>query len=258
MSPPQSSRDPFAVTADPAAYVPRTATESVLVQLESSLREGVRTLALYGSSGSGKTLLLHVLAHRLDGDFQSLYVPYPKLGPDEFCQWMLAALNEPAGSDPEQALLGRIQRDAVMRFPPMLWMIDDAGHLPEETLERLAWLQSQARGFLRLLLVRSEGDPAQRFALAGLPVVEVELEGTMNGPDLARYVRTRLDRAPADPGSRARLESALDRLRDLSQGNPARLHAAAAALLCAHTPSCDALQSGDTESKPAATHQNRT
>jgi len=255
---PQPPIDPFGVTANPAAYVPRTATESVLVRLESALREGAGALSLYGPAGSGKTLLLHVLAHRLDGDFQSIYVPYPKLEPDELCQWLLAALNEPGGSDSERAVLARIQRDADMCFPPMLWMIDDAGHLPDGSLGCLVRLQSQARGSLRVLLVRSDGDPAQRFARAGLAIEEVELDGAMSGPELARYVRARLDRAPADACSRVRLEAALDRLGDLSGGNPARLHAAAAALLWAPTLASDDAQSSDTEPRSSATHQSRT
>jgi hypothetical protein len=54
----------------------------------------------------------------------------------------------------------------------------------------------------------------------------------MDSAEMAQYVRARLDRAGADPGQRAQIEAALDQLYARSHGNPGRLHAAAAALLC--------------------------
>lgn len=225
-------RDPFANTADADAYVPRTATESALVGLEMALRDGARVVCLGGPSGSGKTLLLRVLEERLAADFSSLRVPYSKLDSDEFCHWGLAALGEAPSADPERALAARIARGAAAGDPPLVWVIDDADLLPIPTLQTLLQLQRSTGAALRLLLARSGELPVDEFARAGVMPVNVELEGEMDSAEMAHYVRARLDRAGADPGQRAQIEAALDRLYARSHGNPGRLHAVAAALLC--------------------------
>lgn len=225
--------DPFSNTADPAAYVPRTATESVLVRLELALRGGAPMVVLAGQPGSGKTLLLRVLAERLDGDFNPIYVPYPKLSPEEFCQWALAVLNEVPYPGPLRALRARIARDAVSGFPPILWMVDDAGCMPLETLRLLMAIQAEADGALRVVWVGSSGFPVAELQRASVEVPEVELEGDMLPAETARYVRARLDHAGADPRSRARLEGAIERLHELSAGNPGRLHALASEMMLA-------------------------
>ncbi len=229
-------RDPFPTTADPEAYVPRTATEAVLVRLEMALRSGVPAVVLGGPAGAGKTLLVHVLAERLDGDFHVVYAPYPKLSPSEFCHWALAALNERPADDPERALAARIARDAASGFPPLLLTIDDAGCLPPETLRMLLALRGELEGHLRLLFVRSGDFRIAELERGGVDALDVELEGSMQPAETARYVRARLDRARADARSRARFEAALEQLHARSSGNPGRLHAIAAELLLAPAP----------------------
>jgi ABC-type multidrug transport system ATPase subunit len=240
--------DPFAPTANPAAYVPRTATEAVIVRLEGALRDGETVLSLSGPAGAGKTLLLHVLADRLDGDFHSIYMPYPKLSAPEFCQWALAALNEPEGCDPELTLSSRLARDAATGFPPLLLMVDDAELMPSDTLRLLARVQRAARGFVRILLVRGDDAPPSVFTRTGLLIEEVELEGSMDPKEMARYVHARLRRVPADAQSQQRLEASLHRLHAMTDGNPARLHVAASQLLGFRE------RFGDTRWNPEATY----
>jgi type II secretory pathway predicted ATPase ExeA len=228
-----SGPDPFASTADPAAYVPRTATEGVLVRLEMALREGARVICLGGPAGSGKTLLLRVLEERIAGDFEAIHVAYPNLAPDEFCEWALVELDAfERASDPEQALAARIARGAASGHPPLVWLIDDADSMPSETLLRLLRLQKRAGDAMRTVFVRANDRPLVELAMANLPSVDITLEGEMGSAEMAHYVRARLDYAGADPHQRAQLEGELDALYACSHGNPARLHAAAAALLC--------------------------
>jgi type II secretory pathway predicted ATPase ExeA len=226
-----ADRDPFPSTTDAAAYIPRTATESVLVRLEMALRDGARVVCLDGPAGSGKTLLLRVLEERLAGDFTSLRVPYPNLEPDEFFQWALASLRE-SSADPERALAERIVRDAVSGEQPLVWIIDDAQSLPAATLDRLLGLQRVTGDALRLLLASAGALPTDPFAQAGVLPVRVELEGEMESDEMQQYVRARLERAGADPAQCARVEASFDRLYAGSGGNPGRLHAAASVLLC--------------------------
>ena len=226
-----ADRDPFPNTTDAAGYVPRTATESVLVGLEMALRDGARVVCLEGPAGAGKTLLVRVLEERLAGDFAALRVPYPNLAPDEFFQWALASLRE-SSPDPERALAERIVRDAVSGAPPLVWVIDDAQSLPAATLERLLALQRVTGDALRLLLASTGALPSDAFARVGVAPAREELEGEMESDEMQQYVRARLERAGTDPVQRARIESSFDRLYAGSRGNPGRLHAAASVLLC--------------------------
>jgi type II secretory pathway predicted ATPase ExeA len=225
-------RDPFANTADADAYVPRIATESALVNLEMALHDGARVVCLEGPPGSGKTLLLRVLEERLAGEFAVLRVPYSKLDADELCRWALDALSQEPAGDPARVLAARIARGSAMGDPPLLWVIDDADLLPIPTLHVLLQLQRSAGESLRLLLARSGDLPADEFAEAGVRPLPVELEGEMDRSEMEQYVRARLDHVGADPGMRAQIEGAIEELHERSHGNPGRLHAAAAALLC--------------------------
>ena len=225
-------RDPFANTADADAYVPRTATEYTLVSLEMALHDGARVLCLTGPAGSGKSLILRVLEERIAEDFASLRVPYSKLDPDEFCRWGLDALGEQPVDGPDRALTARITRGAAMGDPPLVWVIDDADLLPMPTLQTLLAIQRSTGEALRLLFASTTELPRDEFTQAGVRPVNVELEGEMDSAEMATYVRARLLHAGADPADRAQIEAALDRLYARSRGNPGRLHAAAAALLC--------------------------
>jgi type II secretory pathway predicted ATPase ExeA len=227
-----TGRDPFTNTADVDAYVPRTATESVLVNLEMALRDGARVVWLTGPAGAGKTLLLRVLEERVAGDFAVLRVPYSKLDADEFFRWALDALGEPRAADAERALAARLARGANAGDAPLIWVIDDSDLLPVSTLLALLQLQRGTAGALRLLLASSTAPAGDELAQAGVMPAIVELEGDMGRDEMAHYVRARLVRAGADPGQRAAIEAELDRLYERSRGNPGRLHAAASALLC--------------------------
>jgi type II secretory pathway predicted ATPase ExeA len=224
--------DPFSDTNDPAAYVPRIATESALVEMEMALRDGARVVCLEGPPGSGKSMLLNVLEERFTGDFRALRVPYPKLDPDEFCHWGLAALRGTPVDDPERALAQRIASGAASGEPPLVWIIDDADCLPVPTLHSLLSVQRTTGDALRLLLARSGELPEEDLAQAGVRPVSVALDGEMESEEMAQYVRARLDRADVDAATRVQIEAALDQLYAHSRGNPRRLHAAASVLLC--------------------------
>ena len=242
--------DPFSDTTDPAAYVPRIATESALVEMEMALRDGARVICLEGPPGSGKSILLNVLEERFTGDFRALRVPYPKLEPDEFCHWALAALRGTPVDDPERALAERIARGAEAGDPPLVWIVDDADCLPAPTLHSLLSVQRSTGDSLRLLLARSGELPAEEFERVGVRPVTVPLDGEMESAEMAQYVRARLDRSGADPATRAQIEGALEQLYARSRGNPRRLHAAASVLLCFGRERLDALSQ---EQRVAAT-----
>jgi hypothetical protein len=216
--------DPFAPTSDPRAYVPREATERALRRLEEGLRSGRRVQVLSGPSGIGKTLLLHVLAERLDEEFRCLYLPYVALSWQELCTWVLGLLKEPVGALPGRELLAAARRSAESGQPLVLLM-DEASALPDDSADGLAQLLEEAGGALRLLLVPMDDARAGRVVARLSGGEELRLSAPMRLEETRRYVEARLARSEIAPDLRQRFGAAMiASLHRASGGIPAQLH----------------------------------
>jgi len=228
--------DPFASTADAASYLPREATESALSRLEEGFRRGRRVQVLSGPPGLGKTLLLHVLAARLEDGFRTLYLPYASLSFADLCTWILGLLGEPPGSFPDRELLASARRSAL-RGRPLLLLVDEASGIPKECAERLAELVAEAEGSLRLLLVPVDDARAGRvLAVLARDVEELRLSAPLTLPETERYVRTRLVRSGAPEDALLRFDAdTVARLHLASGGNLRRLHRLAGEVMRGNT-----------------------
>jgi type II secretory pathway predicted ATPase ExeA len=217
--------DPFALTADAAAYQPREATESALTRLEDGFRRGRRVQVLSGPPGFGKTLLAHVLAQRLGNAFRSVYLPYASLGFADLCAWILGLLGEPLGAFPDRELLGSARRSA-QTGRPLLLLIDEASGIPPESATALAELLDEADGALRLLLVPLDDVRAGRLlATLARGVEELRLSAPLTLEEAERYVRTRLVRANVPFDLQRRFDApTIAQLHRASGGNVRRLH----------------------------------
>jgi general secretion pathway protein A len=225
-------RDPFPTTADPAAYVPRPATERVLADLACRVLASPAPLALTGPIGLGKTLLLRVLAGRLDGGAQAVYLPYPALPPEGLCAWALRELGEPADAKPEAALLALARRGGAAGRPLVL-LLDEGAGLPLASARGLVDLCAESGGALRLLVAASDGvTTGSVLAALGHGAAEVRLRAPMSEAETAAYVARRLELGGAAPAARARFgRRELARLHAASGGVPRRVHELAARLL---------------------------
>jgi type II secretory pathway predicted ATPase ExeA len=217
--------DPFASTADAASYLPREATESALARLEEGFRLGRRVQVLSGPPGLGKTLLVHVLAARLEGELRSVYLPYASLSWLDLCAWILGLLGEPAGAYPDRELLASARRSA-QRGRPLLLLIDEASGIPKESAEQLGQLVVEAEGALRLLLVPVDDPRAGRvLAVLARDVEELRLSAPLSLEETERYVRTRLVRSSAPEAVLLRFDAdTVAHLHRASGGNVRRLH----------------------------------
>ncbi len=215
-------RDPFGVTADPGAYIPRLATERALAALEQGLAEGVGPLVLCGPAGLGKTLLLHVLALRLQPRLRAVVLPYSALSPAEICVWALDLLGEPAqAGDPEAALLAHAAR-LQAQGSGLLLLLDDAGSMPADTARRMAQLAADSRGALRLVGAAVDDARSGRvLAALGADAREIRLSVGMDPRETALYVRARLERMGAGDDERRRFDAeTLERISRSSGGVP--------------------------------------
>jgi hypothetical protein len=218
----------FALAPDAASYVPRLALEAALAELVEGIGKTPACAALSGEAGLGKTLLLHVLRERLEGSFESLYVPYARLDAPDLWRWLAVALGLGRGDDDRGAVLGRARRLAADGMGLVL-LVDDAGALPTSTCAQL--LAACSTPGLSAVLAFDADDAAQ---LASLPpqVRRVELGPPLTLAELRAYVHARLRRAGVDDALAARLgPTQLAALHEASGGVPARLHALLAAWL---------------------------
>jgi hypothetical protein len=180
------SVDPFDV--DPA-------TERALAELASYLRVGATQIAIRAPAGLGKTLLLRVIAKRLDGHLRVAYVPHPMLPPDEIGAWVLGLMDEQASGDPERALVS-LARQLRENGSGLAVLLDDANSMPLPSVRRLSRLAAEARPALHLVFALPDDEQADAIIVAAGPGVEiVTLSAAMTASETAAYVQARLARA---------------------------------------------------------------
>jgi len=226
------ARDPFPTTADPADYVPRAATERALAELGRGVLDGGAPVALTGPLGLGKTLLLRVLAQRLEARAQSIYLPYPALPPEGLCAWALRGLGLPESGNPEAALVAHA-RALAEAGRKLVALLDEGAGLPVASARGLVDLCAESRGALQLVVAASDGlATGSVLAALGAGAHEVRLRTPMSAAETAAYVARRLALADAAPALRARFGSReLARLHAAAGGVPRRVHVLATRLV---------------------------
>jgi type II secretory pathway predicted ATPase ExeA len=231
MEPARAPLDPFGLTPDTAAYVPRPATERALEELLAAVRSGPEPVALLGPAGVGKTLLLHLLAERAGPAFRSIYLPNPKLDPEELCTWVVRGLGAPADEDPVR-LLRAAAAHLREQEQACLLLVDDADALGAVTAAWLGRFAREAGGGLRVALAAADV-PGARRALAAIGATQVvRLDTPMSIDETREYLAWRLRNAGAPAATQERIGGAnVADLYRVAGGNPRRLHLAVAALL---------------------------
>ena len=222
--------DPFATSADPAAYLPRVGTERALAGLEEAVLAGASTSLLVAEPGLGKSLLLRVLEQRLAPRRLTALLPYPALPLADLCAWAATLLGLPPGSDPVACLLERARcREQGRRG--LVLLLDDLADLPESTLSGLVGLVEDASGVIQLA---GAADPSAACVVADAcaNLQSMWLLEPMSFDELSRYIEALLGRMPDLAVGRAPFDDAgLARLHSLSEGIPSQVNAEAARML---------------------------
>lgn len=231
----QLKRKPFECGADPSLYYPGEAHQGALLKLRYAIESGAGAALLAGASGSGKTLLVKMLAARLGESFAPfVHVVFPQMPPADLLAYLsadLAGLGDVPSSRSLDESVRRIERlvsENAGRGRHAVLAIDEA-HLLEggrtfEALRLLLNFEVEARPGLTLLLV---GQPALLPILERLPHFDERLavkcllrpftvEETMS------YVEHRL--AVAGSTRSIFAQAALEAIHRLTQGLPRRIN----------------------------------
>lgn len=196
----------FRDTADAGSYVPRTATERVLGQLESCVIEKRAPAILDADPGMGKTMLLRVLAKRLADRCHCVFLPYGSLSLPDLCDWALGRMGEARPSDPVRALLMvALRRQATGMALALL--VDDASGLKPEAARELGALVLEANGGLRLVLSSPNDSRGARVAAAlGCDLFSVRLHERMSLTETSDFIFSRMNRTGVPRVAQRRFE----------------------------------------------------
>lgn len=224
------ARRPFTDSVDPTIYVPLPGHEIVLRRLRYALEQSRGPAALYGPTGSGKTLLARRLASQSRGPV--VHVTFPALPAAELVGWLAEELGEPA---PPAATLGHALRLLRARMSALalqdrrpLLVVDDAQAIRDpavfEALRLLLNFATDGSPDLSLLLVGGT-----EFLLDLAPELADRLAarcltGPLDESESFAYVIGRLAAAGAGDPSSLFTRDALSLLHRESAGLPRRLN----------------------------------
>jgi general secretion pathway protein A len=230
---------PFASGLNPRCYHQSPAHEEALARLQFLVEQHQQVGLLLGGPGTGKSLLLEVLARDLRRQ-GSQVANVSLLGVDvhEFL-WLLAAelgLNPSPQADVFSLWRGVLDRLVENRYQQLdtVVLLDDADEAPPELLDHVARLAQADRGSPSpAVLVLSAA--AQRVSRLGLRLLEladlrIDLE-PWDEADTAAYLTAAL--AQAGCKSPVFTDDAASRLQSLSGGVPRRVNQLAALALVA-------------------------
>ncbi|MCP5058160.1 MAG: AAA family ATPase [bacterium] len=189
------------------------------------LHGGDPCVRLAGSAGIGKTLLLRRVAQELGDSWRCVYLPYPKLEPEELWVWIAEELG--ARGTAKEAV-ARVAARAHDRGGALLVMVDDAHLQPPETRRSLAKACALQAG-LRLLLCETAELPANEGE--GAPG-EIWLTEPLSPTEAREYLRERLRLGGASSEMFALFDdAAIAELHREAGGSLAALHSLATALI---------------------------
>jgi hypothetical protein len=211
--------------------VPYADAERVLASLEEWACDAERPMrVLRGPHGSGKSMLLAVLAARVGRHAVPVCFSANGLDPETLARTVLDALGTPWEGTPRVALVRAVEQPGTRR---VLLLLDDADALAPRTEMWLFDFVRRSAGSVHALLAVRDERLAAEFANAfqsGTTVLA--LDAPMSREEADAWVRAELARSGADAALRARFDApTVSRLHTRSGGVPGRLRQEAAAIL---------------------------
>ena len=240
----QLQKKPFECGADPASYYPSEGHQAALLKLRYAIESRSGGALLAGGPGSGKTLLVRMLAERLPQSFAPfVHLVFPQMSTGELLAYLATQLGAAtAASDREVSTLARAPSsvdDSIQRIQRCLGdnakddrhavLVVDEAHLLEgqrtfEALRLLMNFEVAARPALTVLLV---GQTSLLPLVERLPQLDERLGvkcllGAMSVEETMSYVQHRL--ALAGAARPIFSPSALEAIHRHARGLPRRIN----------------------------------
>ena len=189
----QQSDRPFLSHPQVAKYYPAASIEDARRRLGRSIERGEGPGVVFGASGTGKSMLLQVLAAQYHQRFDVVLMACAQM---HTRRGLLQAIHFELGLDHQQRDEGELRLSlldhllsAESTTCALLLLVDEAQSLPTQLIEEIRILSNLA----------SNGIPRVRVVLAGLP----SLEERLTSPELAPFNQRLAARCCLAPFARA-------------------------------------------------------
>jgi type II secretory pathway predicted ATPase ExeA len=204
------TRRPFTAAPQVDRYVPNQYSEQALATLSRSIERGEGPGLIIGATGTGKTLLLHKLAHSFTKKYRIAYLATARFSsPSALLQNILYELGRPYRGMKESELRLALteyllEHDADER--PLLLLVDEAHTLSLRLLEEFRMVTNLVRrgqALVRLILA-GNARLEERFTSPKLDSLNQRIAArcyleSLNREDTRYYVRQQIARAGGNP-----------------------------------------------------------
>jgi general secretion pathway protein A len=219
---------PFRVTPDPRFLYRNPAVDEAVAALGYGIEQRKGFLSLVGEVGTGKTTLLRHLLDTVSPATRTVFILYPTVQFEEMLEHILHELGIPTDGAGKLGLLQRLHEfllEHTRAGGNAAILIDEAQDLDARALEELRLLSNLETGTEKILQILLAGQPELERKLAQPELrqlrqriaLHVRLR-TLAAPEVAEYVRVRLERAGGDPATFA--PDAVARIAEVTAGIP--------------------------------------
>src|SRR5262245_5637859 len=220
---------PFRVTPDPRFLYRNPAIDEAVSALSYGITQRKGFLSLVGEVGTGKTTLLRHLLDSVPPGTQTVLILYPTVQFEEMLEHILHELGIPTDGAGKFVKLQRLHEFLIEHTRAggnAAILIDEAQDLDGRVLEELRLLSNLETGTEKILQILLAGQPELERKLAQTELRQLRQRIALHvrlraftPPEVAAYVRSRLERAGAQDGGLFAPE-ALERIAELTAGIP--------------------------------------
>lgn len=194
---------PFRITPDPAFFFPGANRGAVLDALVYAISRGEGIVKVVGEVGSGKTMLCRMLERELPAHCEIIYLPNPRLAPDEILHAIAIELQLPLAPTATKLEAMRALHDHLLARHAankrVVMFVEEAQGMPLSTLEEIRLLSNLETAEDKLLQIVLFGQPELDEKLAVHEIRQLNERITfrfnlapLSADELRDYLSTRL------------------------------------------------------------------